>query len=213
MELFKKFVVETIRIAPFIFVFFAQATPSYAKPNKVIIVRHGEKVYGGNYLTLRGYERASALPYFFSGNPLFNTPIPSYIFAAGLVDADSSVRPLETCSPTANHLKLPLNIEFKAEETAKLAKELLTNPKYDKANIIICWEHRNIRPLTIALGAEDPGVWQGDIFDLVYMLNYDKSEKPKLYKILQKLLFGDRATFNDTPFPLPSHIPANEDLN
>jgi len=199
--------------APFFFTIFAQTIVSNATPNKVIIIRHAEKVYGKNHLDQRGYERAAALPYYFSGNPLYNTPLPAHVFAAGLVETDSSVRPIETCSPIANHLKLSLNVGYKPEETAKLAKEILTNPKYDKANIIICWEHKNIRPLTIALGAEDPGFWNHDIFDLVYMLSYDKAEKPKLEKVLQKLIFGDRATFNDTPFPIPPAATKNVDQN
>lgn len=184
-----------------------------AKPKSVIIIRHGEKIPGQNHLDLRGYERAAALPFYFSGTPLFNDPLPTHLFAAGLQESDSSVRPIETCSPIASHLKLHLNVDFMPEKTKELAKEILTNPKYNNSCVLICWEHKNIRPLTIALGAEDPGFWDPKIFDLVYKISYDSSDKPKLEKILQKLMFGDRATFNDPAPTTPAWTKKNVDEN
>jgi hypothetical protein len=180
-------------------------------PKSVIIIRHAEKIPGLNHLDQKGYERAAALPYFFSGNPLYNNPEPSYVFAAGLVESDSSVRNIETCAPTANHLKKTLNIDFKPKQTKDLANELLTNPKYDNACILICWEHNNIRPLSIALGAEDPGFWPHNIYDQVYKVTFDEKGNAKLEKHLQKLMFGDRATFADSAPSNPPDAQKNVD--
>ena len=174
-----------------------------ATPKNVILIRHGEKIPGENHLDLKGFERAEALSYYFSGTPLYNNPPISHIFAAGLKAADSSVRPLQTCTPIANHYDLPLNIDFKNDETKKIARELLTNPKYDKSTVLICWGHGHIRPIVQALGAEDPGFWEDDIYDQVYLVTFEEGKNPKLQKILQKLMFGDRATFKDKPLPLP----------
>lgn len=179
-------------------------TNVWATPKNVIIIRHAEKIQGGNRLNLQGLERAGALSYYFSGTPLYNNPAPTHIFAASLEEADSSMRPIQTCTPIANHYDLKLNIDFKHTETKEIAEEILKNPKYNDSTVLICWSHGHIRPIVLALGAEDPGKWPKDIFDQVYLLTFNNPGKPKLQKILQKLMFGDRASFTDKPLPLPS---------
>ncbi len=67
----------------------------------------------------------------------------------------------------------------------------------------MCWEHDNIPNLIEALGAGNPGVWDDDIFDQVYLLTYKNGEKPQIQKVLQQLMYGDRATVDATPMPLP----------
>ena len=168
-----------------------------ATPKKVIIIRHAEKIKGGDTLSLQGLERAAALPYYFSGIPLYNDPIPSFIFAAAQTKSDTSLRPIQTCTPIANHFQVPLNTDFKRTETDQLAQELLKNPKYDNATVLICWSHGHINPLVFALGGENPGEWKSTIFDQVYLLTFDGSKQPKVQKILQKLMFGDRTSFTD----------------
>lgn len=184
----------------------ADLSSGFATPKKVIIIRHAEKIQGGNRLNLQGYERAGALPYYFSGTPIYNNPAPTHIFATALEEPDSSVRPIQTCTPIANHYNLTLEIDFTHTETEKLAQEILKNPKYDGSTVLICWSHGHIRPIVLGLGGEDPGEWNDDIFDQVYLLTFDGSAKPKFQKILQKLMFGDRASFTDQPLPLPPKI-------
>ena len=192
-------------------IYAVNAIPKKVTPKKVIITRHANKIphlkgailEGPNELDLQGYERAAALAYYFSGTRLYNTPPITHVFATGLKNADSSVRPIETCTPTANHYHLPLNIDFNPTQTKELAQEILTNPKYNGSTILVCWEHHNIRPLVLALGAEDPGKWNADVFDEVYMLVFDETGKPTLTKILQRLMYGDRATFDSPEPPLP----------
>ena len=178
---------------------FGTLSSALATPKKVILLRHAEKIKGGNQLSLKGFERAAALPYYFSGTPLYNDPSPTHIFAPGLEEPDSSVRPIQTCTPIANHYNLTINIDFKHTETEQLAQEILNNPKYNNATVLVCWSHGHIRPIVLALGGGDPGVWTKDIFDQVYLLTFDNSTKPKLQKILQKLMFGDRASFEEKP--------------
>jgi hypothetical protein len=187
-------------------IIFATLSFVWATPKNVIIIRHAEKIQGGNNLNLRGYERAAALAYYFSGTPLYNDPAPTHIFASALSEPDSSVRPIQTCTPIANHYNVPLKIDFKHTETDQLAQEILKNPKYDGSTVLICWSHGHIRPIVLALGGEDPGKWPKDIFDQVYLLSFDGSKKPKLQKILQKLMFGDRASFTDQPPLLPARM-------
>ena len=174
-----------------------------AVPKNVILIRHAEKIPKENHLDLKGFERSAALPYYFSYTPLYNHPPISHVFAAALEESDASVRPIQTCTPLANHYKLPLNIDFKPYETKELAQELLTNPKYDNSTVLICWSHGKIRKIVVALGANDPGKWAEDIFDQVYMVTFEDGKKPLLRKELQKLMFGDRSTFSDKEPPLP----------
>ncbi|MBY0502001.1 MAG: histidine phosphatase family protein [Alphaproteobacteria bacterium] len=174
-----------------------------AVPKNVIIIRHGEKIPGENHLDLKGFERANALSYYFSRTPLYNDPTITHIFATGLSETDSSVRPIQTCTPTANYYKLPLNIDFKVDETNELAQELLTNSKYNDTTVLVCWSHGYVRSIISALGAKDPGAWDDRVYDQVYMVTFKPNNKPILNIILQKLMFGDRATFKDSPPPLP----------
>ncbi len=178
-------------------------SPLCAAPKHVILIRHGEKIPGENHINLKGFERAEALPYYFSGTPIYNDPPITHIFATALEEADSSVRPIQTCTPTANHYSLPLNIDFKHTATRDLANELLTNPKYDNSTVLVCWSHGHMREIVTALGAEDPGIWENNIFDQVYFLTFEGNDKPKFEIFLQKLMFGDRATFQDKAPPLP----------
>lgn len=176
-----------------------------ATPKNVIIIRHAEKIPGENHLDLKGFERAAALAYYFSGNPIYNNPPITHIFAAGLQSADSSLRPIQTCTPIANHYKLPIVIDFTEKDNQGIAKEILTNSLYDQKTVLICWSHGEIASLVKALGGDDPGWWGPNIFDQVYFMTFQQKSKPKLQKILQKLMYGDRTTFNDNSPPLPEH--------
>ncbi|HUX79714.1 MAG TPA: histidine phosphatase family protein [Alphaproteobacteria bacterium] len=183
----------------------ALATSTFAVPKNVIIIRHADRVIpNGVCLSLQGLERAAALAYYFSETPRYNTPPITHIFAAySNQPPQPYVRCKQTCEPTANHLKLPVDLDFNRYQVAEVAKEILTNPKYDNATILMCWEHKHIAPLVVALGGKEPDFLPENIFDQVYMLSFEKDNKPKFQQFLQELLFGDRATFKDEPHPLP----------
>ena len=158
-----------------------------ATPTKVIITRHGDKVPNGSCLSLQGLERASAfVPYFSNINEYKNPPI-THVFAAYVGGPTPYIRCKQTCKPIADHLKVPFNTTFGPDQVAEAAKEILTNPLYDNASVLLCWEHHNIPNLIVALGAEDPGPWEGDIFDQVYMITFYNDAKPLLQKILHLL--------------------------
>ena len=176
----------------------------FAIPKNVIITRHGDKVLPHGFcLSLQGLERAASLAYYFSDTPHYNTPPISHIFAAYSGQPKPYIRCQQTCQPTATHLKLPLNTTFTFTEVKEVAHEILTNPLYDNATVLMCWEHEHIASLVMALGGENPGFWPDNIFDQVYLLSYEENNKPKLQKFLQELMFGDRASFKDEPHPLP----------
>ncbi len=181
---------------------FALSSNLVAHPKNVIIIRHADKVPNGFCLSLQGLERAAALSYYFSGTPFYNTPPIAHIFAAYRGPPKPYIRCKQTCQPIANHLKLSLNTAFNELQFKEVAREILTNPQYDNKTILICWRHNHIPQLVMALGGEDPGFWADDIYDQVYMLTFEGKRPPKFQKILQKLMFGDRATFQEKPEPL-----------
>lgn len=173
-------------------------------PNNIIITRHADKVLpNGSCLSLQGLERASALPYYFSGTPLYNNPPITHVFAAYNKGKHPHIRCEQTCKPIADHLKLPLNTKYNEHQSSALAQELLTHSQYNNTTVLICWDHQFIRSLIIALGGEDTGLWPNNVFDQVYMLTFNKGAKPTIQKSLQKLMFGDRMSFDAQPTPLP----------
>jgi len=174
-------------------------------PKNVIIIRHADRVLpSGVCLSLQGLERAAALAYYFSGTSIYNTPPITHIFAAySNKPPQPYIRCKQTCQPLAHHLKIPINTDFDQHHVTEVAKEILTNPKYDNATVLMCWEHMHIAPLVVAFGAKDPGFWPHHIFDQVYMLSFEENGKLKFQKFLQELLFGDRMGFQEEPHPLP----------
>ncbi len=173
-------------------------------PKNVIITRHADKVMPHGYcLSLQGLERASALPYYFSGTPLYNNPPITHVFAAYSNREHPHIRCEQTCKPIADHLKLPLNTKYSEHQSNVLAQEILTHPHYNNTTVLICWNHQYIHSLILALGGEDTGYWPDNIFDQVYMLTFNEGAKPKVQKVLQQLMFRDRTTFETQPTPLP----------
>jgi len=118
--------------------------------------------------------------YFQSTWPLIN----DYVFATH--KSKNSNRPVLTIKPTAEALELKLKHSFKNKEFKDLAKEL-SDDKYDKKGIIICWHHGKIPALAKALGLDDDQLpvqkWPEDVFDEVWELEYHKdSIKVKTHK-------------------------------
>ena len=195
----------TMSLAFILFFIIIITSNTFATPKKIIITRHADRLLPNEVcLSLQGLERAAALAYFFSGTPHYNTPPITHIFAAySDHQPQPYVRCKQTCQPLANHLKLPINTHFDQYHVAEVTKEILTNPKYDNATVLMCWEHKHIAPLIIAFGGEAPGFWPDNIFDQVYMLTFEGNSKPKFQQFLQELIFGDRTNFKDEPHPLP----------
>lgn len=190
---------------------FLMPFPVLALPKNVIIVRHGEKIPGKMYLSPKGYERAAALPDYFLNTPSYNTPPIGHILATGLGDLGGpkeSIRPIETCTPTATRYKLPLNINFKKGDPVAVAQELLTNKKYENQTVLLCWEHREIPKIVTALGGTGISNWPDNIFDQTYLITFKEREKnPEVKLSLQKLMYGDRTNFTDAQPPLlPMHL-------
>lgn len=84
-----------------------------ATPAQIIIIRHGEKPVNSNELNLKGQERAAALaPYFLTTKALVQYGPSVAIYAQQPNGDDPSLRPLQTCLPTATALHLQVNTQY-----------------------------------------------------------------------------------------------------
>jgi broad specificity phosphatase PhoE len=173
----------------------AQAQEAKSYPAHVLIIRHAEKppdAAGSPDLSPRGKERARALRNLFrkSETRLKKLPTPDFIFATK--DSANSKRPGETVAHLAKKLGLTVNAAYADEDFAKLAKELLSDPKYAGKTVLVCWHHGTIPELAKKLGAADaPTHWKDAVFDRVWRVDYDKKGKARFRDLPQLLLPGD----------------------
>jgi len=171
---------------------------------------------GGRHLSVRGSARAAALPSLFEpalpqlgcsmhhkageftahyqevpvkgSAPRF--PAPHYIFATQA--SKNSKRPIETVTPLATALNVPLNDGF-ADKDASIQK--MTNAilnDFSGEIILVCWHHGEIPDIAKALGIAKPPKWDGKVFDRVWQITFPKG-KATLTNSAQMLLYGDSA--------------------
>jgi len=171
---------------------------------------------GGRHLSIRGSARASALPALFVpampqsscklhrqapdfiGNyrpipikgaaPRFSTP--NFIFATEA--SKHSKRPVETVTPLAMALNLPVNDRFedKDADIEKMTNAILNEFEYAGKIVLICWHHGKIPDVAKALGIKKPPKWDGKVFDRVWQITFPKG-KATLADLPQMLLYGD----------------------
>ena len=118
-------------------------------------------------------------------------PTPDFIFATQA--STHSNRPVETITPLAAALGLPYDDKHSDKDYAKVASDVLTNPKYVGMVVLICWHHGNIPNLATALGIASPPAWPGTVFDLVWQITW-KTGPATLASPGQMLLYGDTAS-------------------
>jgi broad specificity phosphatase PhoE len=173
---------------------------------------------GGRHLSIQGSARAAALPSLFAraepqlscalqhhaedfiGSyrqiptkgtaPRFATP--NFIFATAR--SKDSKRPIETVTPLATALNLPINDHFadKDPDIKKLAEAILDELAFAAKIVLICWHHDKIPDLAKALGIAKPPKWDGKVFDRVWQITFPKG-KAALKDLPQMLLYGDSA--------------------
>jgi hypothetical protein len=156
-------------------------------PKQIFLMRHAEKtaVKADPDLNPRGYQRASALVRLFPAG--FDTP--EFLFAAKA--SRHSNRPIQTITPLAHALHLPIDARFGDEEFAPLAKELLSNSRYSGMTVLVCWHHARIPAMAAKLGvARPPSHWPDARFDRIWKIQYTEGGVT-LSDLPQHLLDGD----------------------
>ncbi|MBP3955769.1 histidine phosphatase family protein [Gemmata sp. G18] len=169
----------------------AGAKPVY--PARVIIIRHAEKPDDENArdLSATGKRRAEALAELFQKSDTRPDPLPTPDFIFATKASKRSDRPVETVAPLAKKLKLDIDSRYANDDYAKLATEMLSNPKYEGKTVLICWHHGNIPELAGSLKVGDvPDKWKDSVFDRAWVVTYEGG-KGRLTKRPQTLLPGD----------------------
>ena len=162
--------------------------PTGAPPASILLIRHAEKRTDGQLdLSPTGFKRASLLPNLFTSGRI-DLPIPQVIFATH--QSKHSNRPVETVTPLAAALHLPIDSSIANEDYAALAAELLSG-KYAGKVALVAWHHGTLPALAAVLGVRPPYTpWPNQQFDRVWKIDY-KDGKATVLDIPQHLMPGD----------------------
>jgi hypothetical protein len=164
--------------------------PAFAGPAQVIIIRHGEKPPTGDGLSLKGKQRAAALVPYFLGTPeVLEYKTPTAIYAQKSTDEHRSTRPVDTVKWLARKLKLKV-IEYDHDDFTKMVKEIMAKREYEGKMVLICWEHKAIKPVAEEFGVKDVKHFP-DAFDRTWVISFPKDGAPTLRDLPQKLMFKD----------------------
>jgi len=150
----------------------AQVHIAPQRPATILIIRHAEKLTDGRVdLSPAGFERAKLLPTLFlpsAGRP--DLPTPQVLFASHV--SVHSNRPVQTLSPLAAALHLPIDDSFHDDDYAGLAATLLSG-KYTGKVVLVVWHRGKIPQLAAALGATPPySPWPDQQFDRIWRIDY-----------------------------------------
>jgi broad specificity phosphatase PhoE len=159
-------------------------------PATILIIRHAEKLTDGRIdLSPVGFERAKLMPKLFlpvGVRP--DLPMPQVLFATH-VSAHSN-RPVQTVTPLAAALHLPIDDSFSNDDYAGLAAALLSG-KYAGKVVLVVWHHGKIPQLVAALGATPPYTpWPDQVFDRIWRIDYANG-KATLRDLSYEIMPGD----------------------
>lgn len=167
----------------FLILFFISAGHMAHANQTIVLIRHGEKPENGSgQLTCKGLNRALALPDVLIKQ--FGHPDALFASAPKQNKLGSSLRAVQTISPTGIKLSLPIHLNYHAKEVEKLRKALLSK-EYENSVIFIAWEHDNLVNVAKDIMKSengDPAVipkWPGDDFDSIYVLRINREENMK----------------------------------
>jgi hypothetical protein len=170
---------------------------AWATPAQVVIIRHAEKPPIGNDLNAQGYQRANALPGFFSSNSIvdaFGDPVAIYAMAPS--KADGTMRPIETVTPLAQQLGLTIQENYTKNDLQPVVSEIMNDPQYDGRMVVVCWEHTVIPQLAQTFGLTNgPTMWPDNVFDIAWVLHFDgNSAVDGFVMVPENVLPGDSTT-------------------
>jgi hypothetical protein len=123
-------------------------------------------------------------------------PSPQHIVATEA--SDSSNRPVETVTPTAQALGLKIHSDHKDKDYDKVAADITT--KFAGDIVLVCWHHGNIPEMAATFGVPQTQItkalnggskWAPTVFDRVWSIDWDTGSA-NLTPGYQQLLFGDQ---------------------
>jgi len=176
------------------FISLLSASLANATPAQILLIRHAEKPDIGNGLSENGLKRAQELRSYFENNPAvtkFGTPVA--IYAMKPKDAEGSIRPIQTVTPLANDLGLKIHADYLREDIQSLSHDILSNSDYDGKMVLICWEHKIIPDIVVALGVNSrPQDWSDSDFWTVFEINYNNNKASSFKTFSEHVMPGDQ---------------------
>lgn len=183
------------------------SAPAWAQPRVVVLLRHGEESESsGVHLDERGFRRAEALPERIRAL-LAGVPVAA-VYAQGPKADDSSLRSVETITPTARSFGLEVEDRFEKWEAKKLVKELRSREAELRGKaVVIAWGSDELDGIAERLGYEPPKkgkfAWDKAVYDRFWVLSFDEDGKPvRFSQLAQQLLPGDASGAKDYSVPL-----------
>lgn len=137
-----------------------------AAPEKVVIIRHGEKPKDGDNLSCQGENRALQLPKVL--HEKFKTPDYTYVPSLGLGKSTAHARMFQTVGPFAIKYNLVVNSKFDEKDYGGVAKNVMGKT----GTVLMVWEHSAIPHLAQALGVDNPPSWDGRDFDSIWVITF-----------------------------------------
>jgi hypothetical protein len=173
-----------------------------------MLIRHAEKPVGSGTpygitsngkrdsesLTVLGWQRAGALVELFAparGSVRHGLVKPKALFAADPHHA--SKRPLETITPLAARLNLPVSQSIKNSRTKDIGHLLRGTP----GPSLTAWQHQDLPSIAGHLGTVKPAVpqhWPGSRFDIVWVFTRQGDGSWAFTQVPQLLLAGDETS-------------------
>lgn len=137
-----------------------------AAPDKVVLIRHGEKPESGDNLSCQGENRALQLPKVL--HEKFNVPDYTLVPALGVGESTHHARMFQTVTPFAVKYDLKIDSKYGETEYDKVARHVLKK----SGTVLLVWEHKAIPNIAAALGVANPPEWKGADFDSIWVITF-----------------------------------------
>ncbi len=155
-------------------------SPMAYSTQTIVFIRHGEKPNNDSgQLSCKGLSRSLALPQILLAK--YGTPDAIYASAPKQNKLGNSLRSLQTISPTAIQVSLPINLKYHAKDTKELQKALL-NENNQNSTIFVVWEHDNLVKVAKKIFEHEGGMpdiipeWKSSDFDSIYVLKIERGD-------------------------------------
>jgi hypothetical protein len=99
---------------------------------------------------------------------------------------EHSVRPLRTVEPLAIALGTRVIQSWKTREYGQLADAVVSRPEFEQRQILMCWRHKSLQNLAMALGATGVEPWPETEYDRTWLLDY-ATTVPIVHELHQEL--------------------------